>query len=88
MDKFTIDFSKLATFEAIKATVLMFLRGKSGTVIYVIQEAGPAGSPVSRRHYLDPTKMLDEHAGMIAEDLANNFANSRPRYTGATLEIR
>jgi hypothetical protein len=86
-DKYTIDFSRLATFEAIKATVLMFLRGKSGTVVYTIQEARPADRPVSRRHCLDPAKPIDDHAEMIAYDLANNFAN-RPRYTAATLEIK
>jgi hypothetical protein len=91
MNKYTIYFSELKTFEVIKKTVLMFLTGKSGTVVYVIQEAGSASSPVSRRHYLDPTKTLDDHASAIASDLADNFVNRVSRagalYTAATLEI-
>ena len=50
----TIDFSKLATLDAIKAEILTFLKDnmvQSGTVFYEIQKSGKGGSPVKRMHY-------------------------------------
>ena len=89
----TIDFSKLATLDAIKAEILTFLKDnmvESGTVFYEIQESGNGGSPVKRMHYImDPAPTLETHAGMSASDLAD-FATggNRRLYSGATLEIQ
>jgi hypothetical protein len=61
--QFTIDFSKLATLDAIKAEILTFLKDnmvESGTVFYEIQDSGKGGSPVKRMHYImDPAPTLD-----------------------------
>ena len=46
-----------------------------------------ASTSISRRHFLDPTKTIDDHAVVIAFDLANNIATKVPRYTATTLEI-
>ena len=88
-----IDFSKIATLDAIKAEILTFLKDnmvQSGTVFYEIQESGKGGSPVKRMHYImDPAPTLDTHAGMIAADLADFATGSNGRlYSGATLEIQ
>ena len=53
----TIDFSKLATLDAIEAEILTFLKDnmvQSGTVFYEIQESGKGGSPVKRMHHHGP----------------------------------
>jgi hypothetical protein len=89
----TIDFSKLATLDAIKAEILTFLKDnmvESGTVFYEVQESGKGGSPVKRMHYImDPAPTLDAHAGMIAADLAEFAEGGSGRlYCGATLEIQ
>ena len=90
--RLTIDFSKFATLDAIKAEILTFLKDnmvQSGTVFYEIQESSKDGSPVKRMHYImDPTPTLDAHAGMIAADLADFAMGGSARlYSGATLEI-
>ncbi len=89
----TIDFSKLATLDAIKAEILTFLKHNmidAGTVFYEIQASGKVGSPVKRMHYImDPAPTLDTHAGMIAADLADFATGADGRlYSGATLEIQ
>lgn len=93
MMQLTIDFSKLATLDAIKAEILTFLKDnmvQAGTVFYEIQGSGKGDSPVKRMHYImDPAPTLDTHAGMIAAALADFATGWDGRlYSGATLEIQ